>query len=83
MPRMLPKSKLDYSLEIRYRLSNGEWSMWINKGKGSFQSIEIVQRQIRLLAASYYGRDKEIRFKWNGWLCDFAGLPTGQVITLK
>jgi len=83
MARGLPKSKLDYSLEIRYKLSSGEWSIWMNKGKGSFQSIEIVQRQIRLLAASYNGREKEVRFEWNGWLCDFAGLPTGEVISLK
>lgn len=80
---MLPKSKLDYSLEIRYRLSNGEWSKWINKGKGSFQNIELVQRQIRLLAAEHYGRQKEIRFEWNGWLCDYSGQPTGEVISLK
>ena len=83
MPRMLPKSRLDYSLEIRYRLSNGEWSKWINKGKGSFQNIELVQRQIRLLAAEHYGRQKEIRFEWNGWLCDYSGQPTGEVISLK
>ena len=80
---MLPKSKPDYSLEIRYKESSGNWSKWINKGKGRFQNIEIVQMQIRLLAASYYGREKEIRFEWNGWLCDFAGLPTGEVISLK
>jgi hypothetical protein len=83
MPRMLPKSKLDYSLEIRYRLSNGEWSKWINKGKGNFQNIELVQRQIRTLAAEHYGRQKEIRFEWNGWLCDYSGHPTGEVISLK
>ena len=83
MPRMLPKSRLDYSLEIRYRISGGEWSKWMNKGKGSFQNIELVQQQIRLLAASYKGREKEIRFEWNGWLCDYAGLPTGEVISLK
>jgi hypothetical protein len=83
MARTLPKSKLDYSLEIRYKLSSGEWSDWINQGKGSFQNIEIVQRQIRMLAASYYGRQKEIKFKWNGWLCDFSGQPTGEVISLK
>jgi hypothetical protein len=83
MPRMLPKSKLDYSLEIRYRLSNGEWSKWMNKGKGNFQNIELVQRQIRTLAAEYYGRQKEIRFEWNGWLCDYLGQPTGEVISLK
>jgi hypothetical protein len=80
---MLPKSKLDYSLEIRYRLSNGEWSKWMNKGKGSFQNIELVQRQIRTLAAEHYGRQKEIRFEWNGWLCDYSGQPTGEVISLK
>ena len=80
---MLPKSKLDYSLEIRYRLSNGEWSKWMNKGKGNFQNIELVQRQIRTLAAEYYGRQKEIRFEWNGWLCDYLGQPTGEVISLK
>jgi hypothetical protein len=80
---MLPKSKPDYSLEIRYRLSNGEWSKWINKGKGTFQSIELVQSQIRLLASAYHGREKEPRFEWNGWLCDYAGLPTGEVITLR
>ncbi len=83
MPRMLPKSKPDYSLEIRYRLSNGEWSKWINKGKGTFQSIELVQTQIRILALAYHGREKEVRFEWNGWLCDYAGLPTGEVIVLK
>lgn len=83
MPKMLPKSTLDYSLEIRYRFSNGEWSKWMNKGKGSFQTIELVQQQIRLLSASYKGRDKEIRFEWNGWLCDYSGQPTGEVIALK
>ena len=83
MARTLPKSKLDYSLEIRYKLPSGEWSGWMNQGKGNFQNIEIVQRQIRMLAASYYGRQKEIKFVWNGWLCDFSGQPTGEVISLK
>jgi hypothetical protein len=83
MARGLPTTKPDYSLQIRYKKPNNEWSEWSAKGKGSFQSIEIVQKQIRLLAASYYGRQKEIRFEWNGWLCDFAGQPTGEVISLK
>lgn len=83
MPRHLPKSKPDYSLEIRYRLRNGQWSEWTNKGKGTFTTIEIVQRQIRTLAAAYQGRDKEVRFEWNGWLCDFTGQPTGEVIILR
>lgn len=82
MAKQLPKSKLDYSLEIRYRLRDGSWSPWSNKGKGCFQNIELVQRQIRLLAASYQGREKEVRFKWNGKLCDFSGNVTNQVITL-
>ena len=61
MPKGLPKSKLDYSLEIRYRLRDGNWSEWNNKGKGCFTSIEVVQRQIRLIAAAYQGREKEGR----------------------
>ena len=83
MSKGLPKSKTDYSLEIRYRLRDGQWSSWSNKGNGTFESIEIVQRQIRLLASSYQGREKEVRFEWNGWLCDFSGHPTGEVISLK
>jgi hypothetical protein len=83
MARGLPTTKPDYSLQIRYKKPNNEWSEWSAKGKGSFQSIEIVQKQIRMLAASYYGRQKEIKFEWNGWLCDFAGQPTGEVISLK
>jgi hypothetical protein len=83
MAKALSKSKLDYSLEIRYRLRDGQWSEWNNKGKGMFTSIELVQRQIRLIAAAYQGREKEVRFEWNGKLCDFSGNVTGQVITLK
>jgi hypothetical protein len=82
MAKQLPKSKTDYSLEIRYRLRDGQWSPWSNKGKGYFENIEIVQRQIRLLAASYQGREKEVRFEWNGKLCDFAGNVTNAVIKL-
>lgn len=83
MAKQLPKSKPDYSLEIRYRLRDGSWSPWTNKGKGYFQNIELVQRQIRVLAASYQGREKEVRFEWNGKLCDFTGQVTGKVIELK
>jgi hypothetical protein len=83
MSQRLPKLKLDYSLEIRYRLRDGQWSPWSNKGKGKFESIEIVQRQIRTLAASYQLREKEVRFEWNGKLCDFTGQMTNEVITLK
>jgi hypothetical protein len=82
MSKRLPKAKTDYSLEIRYRLRDGKWSPWSNKGKGTFESIELVQKQIRLLASAYQGRDKEVRFERNGKLCDFSGSVTNQVITL-
>lgn len=83
MPRQLPFTKPDYSLEIRYRKSNNEWSEWSHKGKGTFQSIAIVQSQIRLLASPYKNREKEIRFILFGSFCDFEGNPTGKVISLK
>jgi hypothetical protein len=83
MAKGYPISKPDYSLEIRYRLRDGQWSPWSNKGKGYFTTMEIVQRQIRLLASSYQGREKEVRFEWNGKLCDFTGQVTGKVIELK
>jgi hypothetical protein len=82
MAKGYPISKPDYSLEIRYRLRDGQWSPWSNKGKGKFESIELVQRQIRTLAAAYQGREKEVRFEWNGKLCNFTGEPTGQTIIL-
>ena len=83
MPRQLPFTKPDYSLEIRYRKSNNEWSEWSPKGKGTFQDIKIVQSQIRMLASPYTNREKEIRFILFGSFCDFEGNPTGKVISLK
>jgi hypothetical protein len=83
MPRELPKSKPDYSLAIRYRKRDGQWSAWMDKGFGKFESIEIVQRQIRTLASVYPKHEKEIEFKWNGKLCDWFGNETGKVIELK
>ena len=82
MSQRLPKLKLDYSLEIRYRLRDGNWSAWSNKGQGIFTNIELVQRQIRLLASAYQNREKEVKFERNGKLCDFSGNVTNQVITL-
>jgi len=78
----LPRSKTDYSLEIRYRLKDGSWSDWLNKGSGTFQDISIVQKQIRLLASQYQNREKEIRFEYKGKLCGFDGSETGEVIRL-
>ena len=78
----LPSTKPDYNISIRYRLRNGEWSEWKDRGYGKFESIEIVQRQIRILASAYQGRDKEVRFEWNGELYDFSGQLSGKVIEL-
>lgn len=83
MAKGLPKSKPDYSLSIRYKKECGEWSEWTMHGKGLFENIEIVRKQIRLISAPYQGKEKEIRFEWNGWLCDYSGHPTGEVISLK
>jgi hypothetical protein len=81
MPR-IPPVKTDYSLEIRYRKRDGQWSDWSNKGKGKFETIKLVQLQIRMLASAYQGREKEVRFEWNGKLCSFTGEPTGKTILL-
>jgi hypothetical protein len=83
MPRSLPTTKPDYSLEIRYRKPNNEWSEWSAKGKGTFMGIDIVQRQIRMLASPYTNREKEVRFILFGSFCDYQGNPTGKVISLK
>jgi len=78
----LSRSKTDYSLSIRYRLKDGQWSEWLNKGSGLFQDILIVQKQIRLIASQYQNREKEIRFEYNGKICGFDGSETGEVIRL-
>ena len=78
----LPATKTDYNLSIRYRLRDGQWSDWKDKGFGKFESIEIVQRQIRVLASAYHGREKEVRFERDGKLCDFNGVESGKVIEL-
>jgi hypothetical protein len=78
-----PTTKPDYSLAIRYRLRDGQWSDWQDRGQGKFESIELVQSQIRLMASAYKNRDKEIRFERNGKLCDWFGDESGKVIELK
>jgi hypothetical protein len=83
MTKRLPPIKTDYSLEIRYRKPNNDWSDWSPKGRGTFQSIDIVKSQIRLLASQYMNREKEVRFILFGSFCDIEGNPTGKVITLK
>lgn len=80
MPSKTIIDKPDYSLAIRYRQRDGQWSDWKNTGYGKFETIEIVQRQIRLLASAYAGREKQVRFEWNGKLCDWFGNESGKVI---
>jgi hypothetical protein len=83
MPKELPKSKPDYSLAIRYRKRDGQWSEWAEHGSGKFESIEIVQLQMRIIASTKTSKEKQIRFEWKGKLCDWYGNETGKVIELK
>ncbi len=75
-------TKTDYSLAIRYRKSDGQWSDWKEYGKGLFQSIELVQLQMRTISANYLHREKQIRFEKDGKLCNFSGEVTGKLIDL-
>jgi hypothetical protein len=81
MARIQP-TKTDYSLAIRYKQKNGEWSEWKEYGKGLFQTIEEVQLQMRLISANLIYRDKQIRFERNGKLCNWRGEVTGKLIEL-
>ena len=82
MPSKPIIDKPDYCISIRYRQRDGQWSEWKDRGCGKFESIEIVQKQIRLLANAYAGREKQVRFQHDGKLCDFLGNETGKVIEL-
>jgi hypothetical protein len=83
MPSKAIIDKPDYSLSIRYRKRDGQWSEWKDRGYGKFESMEIVQMQIRILASAYPKKEKEIRFERNGKLCDWFGNESGKVIELK
>ncbi len=75
-------TKTDYSLAIRYRKSDGQWSEWIEYGKGQFQGIETVQLQMRMISANYLHREKQIKFERDGKLCNWKGEVTGKLIEL-
>ena len=74
--------KTDYSLAIRYKQSDGQWSQWHEYGKGQFQNIETVQLQMRMIAANYLHREKQIEFEKEGKLCNWKGEVTGKLIDL-
>lgn len=97
MGKALPASKPDYSLEIRYKIGvklkvnpllvipggyEEEWSEWMHKGKGYFENIKIVQLQIRMIAALFPHKEKEIKFILRGVLTDYEGNPSGRSIRL-
>ena len=71
----------DYSLEYRYRLKSGEWSKW-HLGHGQWISLEVVQRQIKMIVMSHKS-DIEIKFFKDGKLIDYNGLVTGNVISYE
>jgi hypothetical protein len=75
-------TKTDYSLAIRYRKNDGQWSDWKEYGKGLFQGIETVQLQMRMISANYLHREKQIRFEKDGKLCNWKGEVTGKLIDL-
>ncbi|MEY3420098.1 MAG: hypothetical protein RIR48_378 [Bacteroidota bacterium] len=83
MPSKPIIDKPDYSLAIRYRKRDGQWSQWMDRGYGKFESIEIIQLQIRTLASAYPKKEKEVRFEKDGVLCDFMGNASGKVIELR
>lgn len=83
MAKNQPALKTDYTLAVRYKKRDGEWSEWREHGSGIFQTIELAQRQMRLIASPYTNREKQIKFEKNGVLCDFSGKPTGKLIDLK
>jgi hypothetical protein len=74
MAKRLPVTKTNYSLEIRYKFSNGETSEWKDCGRGYFESMEIVKKQMRIIASGYKSKHREIRFVLDGMNRDINGL---------
>lgn len=83
MPSKPISDKPNYSLAIRHRKRDEQWSEWIDRGEGKYISLELVHQQIRIMASVYPKRAKEIRFEVNGKLCDWFGVESGKVIELK
>lgn len=76
MPKQ-SKPKLNYSLRRRFFNEIGQPMEWQDKGEGTFE-LEIVQRQIKLLAGT--SRKVEIEFIHDGTLRGFDGSITGKTI---
>jgi hypothetical protein len=70
----------DYQLAIRYRLKDGAWSKWQDKGEGQWIGLDHVQDQIKMLRRSKINQEVEIAFKCNGKYLDFLGNEIGRPI---
>jgi hypothetical protein len=70
----------DYQLAIRYRLKDGAWSKWQDKGEGQWIGLDHVQDQIKMLRRSKINQEVEIAFKCNGKYLDFSGNEIGRPI---
>ena len=73
MAKTIPVTKTNYSLEIRHKFPNGELSEWKDCGRGYFESMEIVKKQMRIIASGYKSKHKEIRFVLDGLNRDING----------
>jgi hypothetical protein len=78
MPK-LPKSKLNYSIEVKTRLKDGSWSDWRERGEGEWIDLEHLHSQIKMLIKSY-SRDLQIRVIKDGELINYQGNKTDKPI---
>jgi len=68
---------------MRFFDQKGQPREWVNQGTGQFTTIELVQRQIRLLKANYPNKTVEVEFKMNGKLLGFNGEEIGTTMIFK
>jgi len=72
------KIKNPYELNYRLRDKRGNWGNWIS-GKGEFESIQVVQNQIKNIRINHFCAI-EVQFKKDGLLLDYSGNVTGKTI---
>jgi hypothetical protein len=75
----IPKSKTDYSIELRTRLKDGSWGDWKERGDGKWIDLDHFQSQIKMLIKAY-SRDIEIKAIKQGELIDYHGNKTDKPI---
>ncbi len=82
LPMAAKKNKVvsDYQLALRYRLKDGSWSKWQDKGHGEWIGLEHVQDQIKMLRRSKINHEIEIAFKCKEKYLDYAGNEIGKPI---